>query len=82
MTEHCFAIISDDPQVIRELLCGPIQHDEHMRGYRWEIYVRDQRNSMAERDAMLMAAVRAMAAERRARLAAAQLEIAQLEAAD
>ncbi len=36
-----YAIISDDPQIIRELLCGPIQHNEHVKGWRWKQYVGD-----------------------------------------
>jgi hypothetical protein len=37
-----FAIVAAAQQ-IRELLCGPIQHDEHMRGWRWHVYVQDDK---------------------------------------
>jgi hypothetical protein len=33
-------------EVIRELLCGPQDHDEHMRGYRWHLYIRDTARRM------------------------------------
>jgi hypothetical protein len=76
-----FSIIAP-VEVIRDILCGPQQADEHCRGWRWELYVRDQRNSRAERDAMLMAEVRKIGAERRERLAALRGEVQALEAAE
>ena len=33
-----FSIVSKDPQVIAELLCGPRQQDEHVRAWRFECY--------------------------------------------
>lgn len=33
-----FGIVSKDPQVIAELICGPRQQDEHMKAWRFECY--------------------------------------------
>ena len=47
---------------IAEILCGPRQYDEHMRGWRWHLFVRDDdRRYQAVKDE-----VRKMLAERRA----------------
>jgi hypothetical protein len=48
---------------IREILCGPQDHNEHCKGWRWHLYVQDDKKRMAN----VMAEVRLMAAERRAR---------------
>lgn len=47
---------------IRDLLCGPQQHDEHCKGWRWHLYVRDD----AKRWANVMAEMQKMRAERMA----------------
>lgn len=57
-----FAITGTADQ-IAELLCGPRQHDEHCKGWRWHLYVRDD----AKRVAAVNDEVRKMLAERRAR---------------
>ena len=69
-----FAITGTADQ-IAELLCGPRQHDEHMRGYRWHLYVRDDAKRVAAVNAELrkMIAERREAAERRAAAARADL---------
>ena len=56
-------IQSTDPQVIIELLCGPLQHNEHCRAWRWHLYVRDD---AARFDAVNAELVK-MREERRAR---------------
>ena len=56
-------IQSTDPQVIAELLCGPQQQDEHCRGWRWHLYVRDD----AARFESVNAELVKMREERRAR---------------
>jgi hypothetical protein len=76
-----YAIIGTTQQV-SEFFFGPPQHDEHCRGWRWELYTRAQRRTQAERDLMLITAARKMAAERRARIEALQAEIQTLEAAE
>ena len=60
--------IVGDVEQIRELLCGPQQHDEHTKAWRWKMYVQDD----AKRMDAVMAEVRAMAAERRAHLTSQQ----------
>ena len=35
-----FAIVGN-VETIRDLLCGPQQHDEHLRAHRWHLYVQD-----------------------------------------
>jgi hypothetical protein len=75
-------IVTGSTEQIRDILCGPQQHNEHCKGWRWELYVRDQRNSRAAREAMLMAEVRKIGAERRERLSALRGEVLALEAAD
>jgi len=59
-------IQSTDPQVIIELLCGPLQHNEHMKAWRWHLYVRDDG---ARFDAVNAELIK-MREERRARRAA------------
>jgi hypothetical protein len=48
-------------EIIAEVLCGPRQHDEHMRGYRFHLYTRDN----AKRMAAVEAEMRKIIAERR-----------------
>lgn len=57
-----YAIIGSAEQ-IGELLCGPQQHNEHCKGWRWHLYVQDNEKRFQN----VMAEVRKMAAERRAR---------------
>jgi hypothetical protein len=38
--------ITAPAEVIREVLCGAQDHDEHMRGYRWHLYMRDTARRM------------------------------------
>jgi len=56
-------VVIGDAQQIRELLCGPIQHNEHMKGWRWHMYVQDD----AKRFEAVKAELRKMNAERRER---------------
>lgn len=35
-----FVLIGSTEQ-IRDFICGPQQHNEHCKGYRWFLYVRD-----------------------------------------
>jgi hypothetical protein len=35
-----FSIVAP-AEVIRDLLCGPQQHNEHCKGWRWHLYTRD-----------------------------------------
>lgn len=67
---------------IRDILCGPQDHNEHMRGYRWFLYTRDANRRSSERDAILIAEVRKMAVARRERLEMLRREIRGLEAAE
>lgn len=64
-------------EVIREILCGAQQHDEHMRGYRWHLYVQDDKHRMAN----VWAALNELHAARRARIEALRDEADQMEAA-
>jgi len=48
-------------EVIAAALCGPRQHDEHCKGWRFHLYVRDDARRVAAADAEL----RRMIAERR-----------------
>ena len=57
-----YAVIGSAEQ-IRELLCGPQDHNEHCKGWRWHLYVQDD----AKRWASVEAELRKMNAERRAR---------------
>ena len=69
---HCSTsrpfVITGPAEIIGELVCGPAQHDEHCKGWRWHLYVQDSSKRM---DAV-MAEVRAMAAERRADMTSQQ----------
>lgn len=47
-------IQSTDPQVIIELLCGPLQHNEHCKGWRWHLYVSDYAKCRDSLDAELV----------------------------
>jgi hypothetical protein len=39
-------------EVIRELLAGPQQADEHCRGWRWHLYMRDTVRNTRRMDAV------------------------------
>ena len=70
-------VVTGSAEEIRALLCGAQQHDEHMRGYRWFLYVRDSNRRAAERDNILMDAARGI---REARLTSQQLADIELAA--
>jgi hypothetical protein len=57
-----FVVVGSAEQ-IRNLLCGPPQHDEHCKGWRWEMYVQDNEKRFQN----VMAELRKIHAERRAR---------------
>ena len=67
-----FAVIGNADQ-IAELLCGPRQHDAHCQGWRWHLYMQDQR----KRHAAMNEGVRQIIA---ARNAARDVQIQQLAA--
>jgi hypothetical protein len=77
MTPLPFAIIGSSED-IRTLLCGAQDHNEHCKGWRWHMYVQDDKKRMDN----VMAELRQMHAERRARLEAIRLEAIHLEAAE
>ena len=66
-TSHPF-VITGPAEIIGELLCGPAQHNEHTKAWRWHMYVQDDKKRMEN----VMAAVRQMHAERRERMTAQQ----------
>ena len=41
-----FAIVGTAEE-IRDLMLGPLQHNEHCRGHLWELYMQDQRKRIA-----------------------------------
>jgi hypothetical protein len=67
-----FVVIGNADQII-SVLAGARQHNEHCKGWRWHLYVQDDR----KRFAAVMAEVRMMAAERRAREEALELQAAE-----
>lgn len=72
MPAHCSTsrplVITGTADEIRDLICGPLQHNEHCKGWRWNIYLQDAKRGMANVDAEL----RQMHAARRAWLASRQ----------
>ena len=73
-TSHPF-VITGSAEAIGELLCGPAQHNEHTKAWRWHLYVQDDKKRMEN----VMAEVRKMHAERRAAMNAqeeADIELA------
>ena len=68
MTAHCSTshqtIIFGTAEEIRDLLCGPQQHNEHCKGWRWHLYVQDD----AKRWENVKAELRKMKADRAVRL--------------
>jgi hypothetical protein len=66
-TSHLIPIgIVGSTEQIRDLLCGPQDHNEHCKGWRWHLYVQDD----AKRMENVTAALRKLHADRRARLEA------------
>jgi hypothetical protein len=59
-TSHPFIVVGSTEQ-IRDALCGPQDHNEHCKGWRWHLYVQDD----AKRMANVMAELHQMHAERR-----------------
>ncbi len=57
---------------IRDGMFGPQQHDDHTRGYRWELYMRDQRKCAA---AMVEEGRRMIERARMANLVAEYMEV-------
>jgi hypothetical protein len=57
-----FAVVGS-VELIRDDLCGPQQHNEHCKGWRWEMYVADNE----KRHQAVMDELRRIHAERRAR---------------
>ena len=55
-------IASGPTEIIIDCLFGPLQHNEHCKGWRWHLYMAD----MDKREAAVRAEVRKMIAERRA----------------
>ena len=55
-------------EMIRDILCGPQDHNEHCKGWRWHLYVQDDKKRMAN----VMEEVRKMHAERRANMSSQQ----------
>jgi hypothetical protein len=83
MVCHCSTsqpfVITGPAEIIGELLCGPAQHNEHTKAWRWHQYVADDKKRMDN----VMAKVREMAAERRANLTSqerANIELAHWQA--
>ena len=72
-----FSIVAP-AETIRDLLCGPQDHNEHCKGWRWHLYVRDNDKRMEN----VMAELRAFHIARRARIEALRNEAALLEAAE
>lgn len=71
-------VIVGNVEEIRDFLCGPQQHDEHCKGWRWHLYVQDDEKRFQN----VMAEVRRMRDERRARLAELEMEVRILEESD
>lgn len=57
-----FAVVGS-VELIRDVLCGPQQHNEHCKGWRWHLYVQDNE----KRHQAVMDELRRIHAERRAR---------------
>lgn len=56
-------VATGSTEEIMEALFGPAQHDEHCKGWRWHLYMRDVKRGMRAVDDE----VRKMIAERRSR---------------
>lgn len=69
-------IVTGTVEQIRDVLCGPQQHDEHCRGWKWHLYVQDDKKRMDN----VMAEIRKMRDEREARLTSQQLADIELAA--
>jgi hypothetical protein len=72
MSCHCSTsrplVITGPAEIIGELLCGPAQHNEHTKAWRWHMYVQDDKKRMAN----VMTELRKMHAERRAAMSSQQ----------
>jgi hypothetical protein len=66
-TSHPF-VLTGPAEIIGELLCGPAQHNEHTKAWRWHQYVADDKKRMDN----VMAEMRQMHAERRADMSSQQ----------
>jgi hypothetical protein len=71
-------VVTGSVEQIRDVLCGPQDHNEHCKGWRWHLYCQDDEKRFQN----VMAEVRKMRDERRARLAAIEDERKALEAAE
>jgi hypothetical protein len=66
MTAHCSTShlipegIIGSVEMIRDILCGPQDHNEHCKAWRWEMYIQDDKKRWASVEAEL----RKMRAER------------------
>lgn len=69
-------IITGSADDLRNFLCGPPQHDEHTKGWRWHVYCRDDEARYAQVKAELVK----MRAERQARQDAIQARQDELRA--
>lgn len=73
MTRHAIStVVYGDTEAVRDWFFGPQQHDEHCRGYRWELYMRDQRKCAA---AMMEECRRMIKRARMANLVAEYMEV-------
>ncbi|WP_291869711.1 hypothetical protein [Bradyrhizobium sp.] len=75
-TQSGLTVFTGTAAEIIELLCGPRpapQHDEHIKGYQWELYLQSAR----EAEARVRAEVRLMIAERNARYETAYRQAAE-----
>jgi hypothetical protein len=57
-------VIVGSTEQIRDFICGPQQHNEHCKGWRWHLYVQDD----AKRMENVWGALRKLHAERRAQV--------------
>lgn len=58
--DHPFVVIGPT-EIIRDVICGPQQHNEHCKGWRWHLYVADNE----KRWEAVKAEMKKMHAERR-----------------
>jgi hypothetical protein len=66
-TSHPF-VITGSAEAIGELLCGPAQHNDHCKAWRWREYVQHDKERMAN----VWAELDKMHAERRAKMSSQQ----------
>lgn len=65
-------VVTGTAEQIRAILCGPQQHDDHCKGWRWHLYVQDDKKRMDN----VMAEVRKMRDERLTSQQLADIELA------